>query len=391
MTDSELTSFVTESDLEMLNRPVGEARGLPGAAYGARFYQLEQQKLFPRQWCVAGFECDIPQPGDVRPVELAGWPLLLVRGEDAVVRVFHNICRHRSNTLVDEPGAGLTRVVCPWHSWSYDLQGRLCATPRIGGERAGEDATFECVDVDLKEVTCVTWLGFVLVNIHGNASDFRTHIAPLENLLGDYDLTGLEAGDRWSIDFEGNWKLTVENAIEDYHLPYVHRELVRGVGESNYRLDFAEGCFYANSTLRDSAGGYADTRDEGAVLPAIVKEGRDNVARTYAVNLFPNGFITFTPDCLWLWMLAPDGHDSTRVDTRQYYKKGTVKATAYNPVRKKLVELWQLTLRQDAELVSRVHDNLEHPGDTGIRTRFSPYWEANIQRFQQAVVFALTG
>ena len=90
-------------------------------------------------------------------------------------------------------------------------------------------------------------------------------------------------------------------------------------------------------------------------------------------------------------MLAPDGHDSTRVDTRQYYKKGTVKATAYNPVRKKLVELWQLTLRQDAELVSRVHDNLEHPGDTGIRTRFSPYWEANIQRFQQAVVFALTG
>ena len=71
MTNSELTSFVTESDLEMLNRPVGEARGLPGAAYGARFYQLEQQRLFPRQWCVAGFECDIPQPGDVRPVELA--------------------------------------------------------------------------------------------------------------------------------------------------------------------------------------------------------------------------------------------------------------------------------------------------------------------------------
>jgi choline monooxygenase len=374
----------------MLDRPPGEAGGLPGCVYGSEFYQIEQKQLFPRHWCVAGFESDITNPGDAKPVQLAGWPLVMIRGDDGAVRVFHNICRHRANTLLATPCGGLTRLVCPWHSWSYDLKGRLLATPRLGGERSGEDPQFDRSDVNLKEVPSVSWLGYVMVNIDGNARPFDEHIAPLERLLADYDFAGLKAADAWSIDFFGNWKLTIENAIEDYHLPFVHRELVQGVGESNYRLDHVENCFYSNSTYRDAPGGYADTQNTSASLPAIVHPGRERDARTYAISLFPNGFITVRPDCLWLWMLEPHGHALTRVDTRQFYKAHVADDPRYDGTREQLVALWQHTLEQDAGLITSVQHNMEHPGQTGICTRFSPYWESNVQRFQQGLVHALT-
>ena len=96
--------------------PAGEALGLPGRAYGEDFYRLEQRELFPRLWCVAGFSSDIPESGDMMPVELAGWPLVLVRGEDGEVRAFHNICRHRAMRVVPAPCRGHSALVCPWHS-----------------------------------------------------------------------------------------------------------------------------------------------------------------------------------------------------------------------------------------------------------------------------------
>ena len=131
----DLSSFVSESDLSALYRPTGEAWGLPGCIYGSEFFAFEQRHLFPRTWCAAGFASDIPDPGDVCPVVLAGWPLLLVRDENREVRAFHNVCRHRANRVVDAPGRQLKSLTCPWHGWTYAFDGTLVGTPRLGGER----------------------------------------------------------------------------------------------------------------------------------------------------------------------------------------------------------------------------------------------------------------
>ncbi len=394
MTVTHLADFVSEADLAALDRPAGEATGLPAHCYGEAFYALEQRALFPGRWCAVAFACDVPEPGDALAVDFAGWPLAIVHGGDGQIRVFHNVCRHRATRVVEGACKGLSRLICPWHAWTYGLDGRLVGTPRIGGERVGEDSAFDKSDVDLKEVRSALWHDLIIVNIDGNAPPFADHIRPLEALFTGYDLTGLRCGNAWDIDFPGNWKLAVENAIEDYHLPYIHRELVSGIRESRYRLDHAAGCYYANSTWRDSEGGYRGVEGEGsgepgAVLPSLLGAGSTVEPRTFAVSLFPNGFITLRPNCLWLWLLMPDGPRRTRVDTRQYYKGEAATEPAFAATRKGLEELWRFVLGQDAGAIAAVQENFDRPGEAGIRTRFSPYWESNIQRFQQAIVAAL--
>ena len=129
------TDVLTPEIMGRLDADAATARGLPGRAYGAEFYELEQHQVFPKVWCTLALASDVPNPGDVAPVELAGWPLLVVRDAAAEIRVFHNMCRHRAMRLVNEPCNVGDVLSCPWHAWRYGLDGSLLASPRLGGER----------------------------------------------------------------------------------------------------------------------------------------------------------------------------------------------------------------------------------------------------------------
>src|SRR5262245_44270395 len=129
MTNS-VEAILGQSTIEALKRPAGKAFGLPGAAFTSEtFHALENERLFPRSWTAAGVASDIPNAGDALPVTVAGLPLVLVRDRDGQVRAFHNMCRHRGMRLVAEPCSGKSVLRCPWHSWTYALDGRLMATP----------------------------------------------------------------------------------------------------------------------------------------------------------------------------------------------------------------------------------------------------------------------
>ncbi len=107
-----------------LRRPVAEARGLPGAAYTSEeFYQLEQERLFPRTWMGVAFAHEIPDPGDAIPVTVAGLPVILLRDKKGEIRAFHNVCRHRAALVLREPEKGLSNLRCPYHAWTYGLDG----------------------------------------------------------------------------------------------------------------------------------------------------------------------------------------------------------------------------------------------------------------------------
>ena len=383
-----LSSFVSDHDVNALKRPAGEALGLPGRAYGAGFFELEQRRLFPRTWCASGFASDVPEPGDALPVDLAGWPLVLVRGGDGEVRAFHNVCRHRSNRVVDAPCRGLKRLTCPWHGWSYDLAGKLLGTPRIGGEKAHEDASFDTAVLGLKAVPTAVWLDFVMVNIDGNAARFEDHIRPLRKLLSDYDYDDIRVGAGWSMMFEGSWKLTVEGALEDYHIPCIHPELMEGSTQDRPRLDHAPGCYFANSANRDSASVHGKVRREAGVEgPPLLREGAE--PRTFAINVFPTGFITARVDMLLLQVMLPHGARRTRIASREYYKGDAATDPALAGLREAVSALWQKVFEQDQPLVGNVQHNMDRPGQRGIRTRFSPFWESNVQRFQQSVINCL--
>ena len=126
---SVLADFLSEADLAAIRGPVENARGLPGRAYGAGFYELEQRRLFPRCWCPVAFASEIAQPGDALSVELAGWPLLLVRGEDRRLRSFLNVCRHRAMRVSQQRrptpqlGSRVKRKLMVWASCAHEYGG----------------------------------------------------------------------------------------------------------------------------------------------------------------------------------------------------------------------------------------------------------------------------
>ena len=126
------TDVLTPEVMGRLDGAAATARGLPGRAYGADFYELEQHQVVPKVWCTLARSSDVPNPGDVAPVELAGWPLLVVRDAAAEIRVFHNMCRHRAMRLVNEPCNVGDVLSCPWHAWRFSIcDGTWCDSPTI--------------------------------------------------------------------------------------------------------------------------------------------------------------------------------------------------------------------------------------------------------------------
>jgi len=381
------TDVLTPEIMGRLDADAATARGLPGRAYGAEFYELEQHQVFPKVWCTLALASDVPNPGDVAPVELAGWPLLVVRDAAAEIRVFHNMCRHRAMRLVNEPCNVGDVLSCPWHAWRYGLDGSLLASPRLGGEREHRVEGFDPAALGLVPVRTARWLDFVFVNIDGQGPEFDTHIAPLKALFEDFDLSGLERADSWQLDYPGNWKVAVEGAIEDYHLPIGHPQVVQGATRWNARLDYADSVFYCNSTAREftdqSSANIATGLSSG--LPAIPYSGGESHRRTFFMNVFPTGMLQVHGDNAVQGLFLPLGAERTRLVFNHFFVGEGASAAEFCTERQAIKEEWQLVFKQDIPFVEQVHENYKLRDHIGIDTRFSPFWESNIQRFQQCV------
>ena len=206
--------FLRELDDGRLDRPVAEGSALPNLAYTCPdYYQLEQQTLLHGNWVFAGFAHQLHTVGDMQPVEVAGQPLVLVRDENATIRAFHNVCRHRGAKLVSEC-RNSRKFVCPNHSWSYSLSGQLIARPHFHGGERHDVNNSGSHRADLAAVRCVTWHDWVFVNLDGHADDFDACIAPIERKLEGYDLGAMRFSEALEFDLQANWKLPIGNFIE---------------------------------------------------------------------------------------------------------------------------------------------------------------------------------
>jgi len=387
-TSKTLADFLDASDIEKLNRPVAEAIGLPGRMFGAEFFALEQRDYFPRIWSPVGFASDIPDVGDAKPVELAGWPILLVRGKDKQVRAFLNVCRHRAMRVVTEPCKGRSTFMCPWHAFTYDLEGKLVATPKIGGDRANRDASFKMEDVDLKPVRIGQWLDMIFVNIDGKAKPFEEHIQPLNDLLEPfYDLSTLKRAESWSTVYEGNWKVAVETVLDEYHIPFAHPQLIQGVKHNNHENAHHDGLFVMTSNARI----YSDTRDSGTAMgyhfnfPRILKESAPE-PRSHFITILPIGAIQTRPNHALLGLFLPDGPDKTNIVFVHYYPSESATDPAFKQARDENVVSWKEVFAQDTDFAIYVHKNHEIRDAAGIGTRMAPAWEKGVASFYRSMI-----
>ena len=203
------------SALSAVAQPIAEARGLPNWFYTSEdALVLEREKLFAPTWACIGFGKDVPEPGDLRPVDFLGLPLILLRDHDGGIRVFHNVCSHRGLTLVTEPCRVRHHLRCPYHSWTYGLDGTLQKTPMIGGPGRNDCAGFDRARHGLKAVRSAVWFDTVFVNLSGEAPPFEDFIAPLAVRWAAFDGDLIRHGGADSsifFDLQCNWKLAVEN------------------------------------------------------------------------------------------------------------------------------------------------------------------------------------
>lgn len=369
-----------------LDRPIAEAEGLPGRFYGEDFYNLEQRSLFPKSWCAVALGAQLSDPGDLVPIDLAGWPILLTRTADGAIRAFHNICRHRAMRLVAEP-CNAPRITCPWHSWTYDLKGKLLAMPELGGAKINAVDGFDKATLGLKEIPVGRWLDYVFVNIDGQAEPFDDYIAPLVKLLDHIDLDGLRHGARLTDIYAGNWKLATEGGIEDYHLPFGHPQLnahlYRNTIPYNAPRSFAGGGIAIDAPE-------VEERAWNAHLPNLVQRDGTPLPELFVFNVFPTGTVLISADHVMLGVLLPTGASETIVDLHLYFDGAAATDEGLAEARAGVLEMWHGVVPQDFPFVVGTQATILARDAAGIRTRFSPYWEKAVFNFQKMVLEAVS-
>ncbi len=374
-----IESLLPPGAIEALRRPTGQAVGLPSPAYTSpAFLALEQELLFAPSWVYAGRAASLARPGDARPVEIAGQPLILLRGPSGEVRAFHNVCSHRNALILREPVSGRATITCPYHAWSYGLDGRLLRTPHIGGQDHHECAGFDKQGLGLKPVRLDAWAGLLFVNLSGDAPALAEWLRPLTERWAAYDFSQLRYGGGRTYEVAANWKHAVENYLESYHLPWVHR------GLNSYSRMADHYCFFAGA---DAAGQgttvYAPGRHGAFALPQQALPA-DLATRAEYPVLFPNLLLGLQSDHFYLIEVLPDGPGRTRERFEIFFFGDEAMADALEPVRSATIERWNGVFVEDIDVVERLQ--LGHASSAATGGRFSPAQDQAVHHFQRRIL-----
>ena len=221
-------SEIPLTNLDSVLTSIHQAKGLPNDHYiSDAVFEEEKIAILFDNWSAIGFGKDIPEEGDAKPINFVDMPLLMVRSSNGEINVFQNTCRHRGMILVEEPTNIAGMIRCPYHSWSYSLNGDLCATPMVGGTGIHTHEAINHDELGLFKIRSAVWQDIVFVNISNNAQEFRDYAAKTIERWTEFEKPLYHGGDSssFTLNLNTNWKLAVENYCESYHLPWIHPEL----------------------------------------------------------------------------------------------------------------------------------------------------------------------
>ena len=317
---------------------------LPAAWYrDPEHYRRELDAFWFDRWIAAAREEEIPSPGDWRTVRIASQSILLSRAQDGRLRAFHNVCRHRGSVLCTEEKGSFPRqrIVCPYHAWAYDLEGRLVATPR-----RMETPDFRAGDYPLHRVAVDSWGGFVFVHLGKEPAPLAQAVGPREKRFERYRFSELRIGKRIVLEVQANWKVLAENFSECFHCPPVHPEFCRIV--TAYQDAGAWGLRgTAEARPEYAAGAQTLTMDGTARLPALEHLNETERQTLYAADMvLPNLFLNVHPDYVNSQLMFPTGPHSVRMVYDWLFEPRHLPLAEDDL--QHYVALWDLTNRQDA-------------------------------------------
>lgn len=333
--------------LQHTRRDFPQALTLPGAAYtSADVFALEQRALFGQSWLCVGHVSQWPRPGDFSVLDIAGDSVLLLRAQDGILRAHFNVCRHRGSKLVlESAGHGLTRMLCPYHAWSYQADGSLQQAPQMPASFCKEDHGLVPVRLEIFE-------GFVFVTLDDAAQPVAAHFRELPD-LSRYRMAELVPGGRIEYEVGANWKLVCENYSECYHCPGAHPQLARLtelIGR-NERAQEIGNCFNGGP-MRLRAGVQTMSHSGASPLQRIAGITDDDARYVNYYVVYPNLLLSPHPDYVMTHLLWPVAPDRTRVVCDFFVTRETRDAANYDAG--DVIDFWDVTNRQDWLLCERV-------------------------------------
>lgn len=360
---------------------VERASGLPNAHYiDPEVFNEEKHAVLFANWSGIGFGKDIPEPGDAKPVNFLGMPLLLVRDRDGTINVFQNTCRHRGMVLVDKPTRLKGVIRCPYHSWCYALNGQLRATPHVGGPGHNTHACIDYNDLGLLKIRTHVWHDVIFVNVDGTAPAFDIAHADLLERWAEFNHPLHHGGEASSfkLSVKSNWKLAVENYCESYHLPWIHPGLNSYSRlEDHYNIERA-GHYSGQGTLV-----YRQLKDDDLVFPDFANLSERWDAGAEYIALYPNVLLGVHRDHLFSIVLEPIDQETTIEHIELYYAREAADTPDLEPLRERNAELWKTVFGEDIFVVEGMQR-----GRHGILFdggRFSPAMDGPTHNFHHWV------
>ena len=285
---------------------------LPVEAYTSQaWFDREQARIFSRTWAFAGLAEDVAEPGRYVAVQAGLNNIFIVMGRDRRLRAFHNVCRHRGTQLLRAVGKAQKAITCPYHDWTYDLEGRLISVPNRETEFPGLDAA--CLG--LKPAAVDRWRGMLWVHPDAaGAGSIMDWFGEVEPLLGPHRVDDLveHAEGRTSTDIAANWKIVVENYIDGYHLAHLHAGTLAMYDHSRIESGFVGPHF---AFWEPAAADYRDGIERNAALPLIDHVPRDRIG-AWVPMLFPGIGLAADEGSWSVYHVTPLAPALTRVVTR---------------------------------------------------------------------------
>ena len=282
---------------ENTSLPFDKARAMSPSVYtDHNLLDAELSKIFSRDWFCVGRADALAKPGDYITLDLADQPILVLRDSTDKLRAMSNVCRHRMSTLLEGRGS-IRAIVCPYHAWTYNLDGTLRGAPAMN-----QNTAFRKSDVVLPNVACEEWLGWVFVSLNPEAAPVVSELEQVQDLVGDFGMENYTETFFETHVWNTNWKILAENFMESYHLPVCHAGTIGGLSKLDEMIcPPGQASFNYHTILKDDKLKIALAHPNNKNLQG------DRRRMTYLLAIYPSLLITLTPGYFWYLSLHPKG------------------------------------------------------------------------------------
>jgi Rieske 2Fe-2S family protein len=353
------------------------AKSLPQRYFvSPEIFMQEQEKIFSKQWVLVGHQSQIAKAGDYFTTEVAGESLIIVRDKRGTIHGFYNVCRHRGSRLIENKNGQSAAIQCPYHAWTYALDGRL-----IGAPHMDEVSGFDKADYSLHAVNLALWEGFIFVNLGDPAAPVAEWFTPLAGKFLRWNMSALRSAKRIEYDVRANWKLIFENYSECYHCLGVHPELSKISPSDSAENDLTEGPFLGGF-MRIAKGKSLTISGNACALPIGSFEEHD-FHLVFYYSIFPNMLLSLHPDYVMVHQLRPQSPERTVIFCDWLFNPEAFKRSDFEP--EDAVEFWDTVNRQDwhvCELSQQgIASRAYEPGPYSARESIPAAWDRYYLRF----------